>query len=174
MRIADLGAGSGVGLVHILAMTNKRIYLVGFDSSEGMLRRNRDKIRRFAEVANRSVDRENIKNLRLVRHDLTEEFPKGEKFDIVFLSFVVNHIPVDKREKFFENINSILKENGLLIMAQLINQSKHDRNFADWLLWVTQTHQGFPFKNEYLAMLSKYFKDIKGYLNSNIIIARRR
>jgi len=175
MIIADLGSGSGIALVEILSTCKKRINLFGFDSSVGMIERSRRRIEKFKEEHKTPIDRENARNVQLILHDLTDDFPdenKG-KFDLVFLSFVVNHIPPEKRDGFFKNISSILKKDGWLVMAQLINQSKFDRNFSDWLLWVTPTHQGFPFRDEYLAMLARNFSEVKDYLHGNIIVARK-
>jgi len=175
MMVADLGSGSGIALVEILRSSKKRINLFGFDSSIGMIERGRRRIERFKKEHNTPMDRENAMNVQLVPHDLMDDFPDEDegRFDMVFLSFVVNHIPPEKRDGFFKNINSILKKDGWLVMVQLINQSKFDRNFSDWLLWVTPTHQGFPFRDEYLTMLRENFSWVNDHLQGNIIVARK-
>jgi|GEM_PF-5623873 len=173
-KIADLGCGSGISLIEILANVNNEINLVGFDNSKEMIRRSEEMINKLVEGYPTQINKRNVENLQLSLHNLTEGFPKDEKFDVVFLSLIISYIPKDKRNDFFRDINNILKEDGRVVIFQLINQSKFDRIFSDWLLYVVPNYHGFPFKDEYLKMLSDNFKNIKCYMNSNIIVARKK
>lgn len=174
MKIADLGCGSGIALVEILANSKEEIKLVGFDNSEEMIRRSKERIEKFKEEYPTPLNKRNVDTVELVYHNLTEKFPKDEKFDIVFLSLVISYIPKEKRDEFFKNINNILKKEGKVIIFQLLNQSKFNRVFSEWLLYVVPGFCGFPFKDEYLRMLKGNFRDIKSYFRSNIIVANKK
>jgi ubiquinone/menaquinone biosynthesis C-methylase UbiE len=171
-RVADIGSGSGIALVDILSKSDKDIQLTGFDYSSKMLERSKERIRRFIKKSDSDIRQENAEKVLLIRHNLLDDFPKGHKFDAVFISLVINHIPPEKRGIVFDKIKSVMKPSATLVIFQLVNQSKFDRVFSDWLLQVVPSHKGFPVKDEFITMLSDKFDIEKVSFRGNIIVAK--
>ncbi len=171
-HVADIGSGSGIALVDILSKSDENIELTGFDYSSKMLERNKERIGKFVKKANSDIQRENAKKVQLVRHNLLEDFPRGHSFDAVFISLVINHIPPEKRVMVFDKIKSVMKPDATLVVFQLVNQSRFNKVFSDWLLHVVPSHKGFPVKDEFITMLSDKFDIERVSFRGNITVAK--
>ena len=171
-QVADIGSGSGIALVDILSKSDEDIQLTGFDYSSKMLERSKERIGKFIKKSDSALQQENAENVRLIRHNLLDDFPKEHKFDAVFISLVINHISPEKREIVFDKIKSVMSPGATLVIFQLVNQSRFDRVFSDWLLHVVPSHQGFPVKDDYINMLSSKFNINKVAFRGNIIVAK--
>ncbi len=169
--ILDLGCGSGTSIEQILLECKRNVNIVGIDNSTESLKVAEKRIKKLYKYVNDDVVRRNIKKIKLLKYDLTKGLPKNRKYDVVFMSLLINHIPENKREMFFKNIKSILKENGKVVVYQIVNKSKFERA-AMWVMHTVPTHWEYPFKDEYLKMLSEIFNSVHCYLDGAIVVAK--
>ena len=96
--------------------------------------------------------------------DLTTPIEVKYKFDVVYSIFVLEHISKEKNDVFFNNIHSVLKEDGLVIIL-IPNGEKEGAN-------------KFPYHVQYIGYdnfnktLKKYFDIVKiyGIEHSNKVI----
>jgi len=171
-KILDLGCGSGVSIEQILFECNKPIYITGIDNSKTSLEEADRLMKKLYKEIKNPITKENIKHVKLLKYDLSKNFPKNEKYDVVFMSLLVHHIPKEKRYSFFRNVKKLLKNEGLVVVYQIIHKSKFERA-PMWVMHVIPSHQEYPFKNEYLKMFYEIFSDVKYYLDGNIVIAKK-
>lgn len=103
-RILEIGSGIGE-ICYRLATDYHNSEVVGFDISEQSI-----KIASDLFVAS---------NLSFVRADrITEaKFSKKEKFDLIFLMDVYEHIPVDDRNELHQFISENISENGFVFFS---------------------------------------------------------
>lgn len=97
--ILDLGCGTGRNACLMRNYLNEKGFILGLDVSEGMGKQFNKKVRNFKNVA--------FKNQRI---DLP--FSLGNKFDKVFISFVLHGFPHKVRETIINNAYENLKTGG--------------------------------------------------------------
>lgn len=168
-RVADLGCGSGGEIIEMLSLSNKVLHITGFDNSNAMLQKAKTAVKNFE--AKNSIQSQNAAAVQFIQYNITEDFTnlnKFNKFDGVFASLVLHHLENQEREILLNRIKNILKPYGRLILFQLVNESKFQRIFSDWLMFVVPSHRGFPFRKDYLDMLNHNFSNVKSIL-SNLI-----
>lgn len=163
-RIVDYGCGSGTSIIEILEKSNKPMEIIGLDTSKEMLKMAEERI---------NLLKTKNGNVKLIKKDLSKAFHFNPPFDHAFASILINHIPENKREQFYAQIAKSLRPNGKLVIFQLVNKDKFNRIFSDWLLNVVPSHHGFPFLDEYLNQLRKYFSKTEVMLDGMIIIAHK-
>ncbi len=110
-NVLDIGCGNG-RLIEILSQVN---YL-GIDGSKSLI----DEARKKMEIVNLSINKQglklkiNFKNLDILELNKLD----GKNFDVVFMFASFNHIPSEElRLKVLNDIKSLLKPNGLLVMT---------------------------------------------------------
>lgn len=116
-RIALLELGCGDAFYTAKALSNCRLDpYVGVDLSELAL----------AEAAkNLAALRGEI---RLVCANMLEALEKESgKFDIVFTSFALHHLNIDEKRRFFALCRRALKEDGLLVLIDVMREEHEDR-----------------------------------------------
>lgn len=168
-KIVDLACGSGASLLNILITAKQPIKLTGADSSNQMLELGRERLEELR--SNENVLAENIDNISLLQKDLSKDFLFEEKFDAAFCSVMVHYIPKEERTDFYGKINNLLKSKGKFVSFQLVNKSRFERVFSDWLLHVVPGYHGFPFLNDYLKNVSANFSSCNSLLNGSIVVA---
>ncbi|HIH09970.1 MAG TPA: class I SAM-dependent methyltransferase [Candidatus Diapherotrites archaeon] len=161
-KIIDYGCGSGTAITEIIERSEKPLEIIGVDISSKMLK--------MAEQRVKIIKREDIK-VKLLKKDLSKKFYFELLFDCAFASILINHIPQNERENFYRKVAENLKPNGKFVLFQLVNRTKFDRIFSDWLLNVVPSHHGFPILNEYISQIKKYFSKVEVLLNGTIVIA---
>ena len=98
--ILDLGCGTGRNACLMRNYLSEKGFILGLDVSEGMGKQFNEKVRHFKNVA--------FKNQRI---DLP--FSLGNKFDKVFISFVLHGFPHEVRETIINNAYENLKTGGI-------------------------------------------------------------
>lgn len=172
-EILDLGCGSGVSLEQILwELRKKRVNITGVDASKISLDRAGTRLRKLYDSTENLLLKENIKRVELKCHNLREKMPSHKKFDLIFMSLLVHHIPKKQRKKFFENLSGILKPNGRVCVFQIIHKSKFERA-SMWVMHVVPSHEEYPFKDEWLRMFSSVFRKVKYWLDGMIVLAEK-
>ncbi len=171
--VLDLGCGGGIGLETIILNTNKKINLYGAEVSKKYLERSKKRIKKIEKELKNKIMKENINNLKLINYNPKKGIPKERKYNAIFMSIVLNHIPEKERSAFFKEVKEILKPKGHLIIFQLIHQSKFKRNPICWLMHVVPTHSEYPFRKTYVKSVKKEFRKVKELLNGVILIAQK-
>ena len=97
--ILDLGCGTGRNACLMRNYLSEKGFILGLDVSEGMGKQFNEKVRNFKNVA--------FKNQRI---DLP--FSLEDKFDKVFISFVLHGFPHEVRETIINNAYENLKTSG--------------------------------------------------------------
>ena len=170
--ILDLGCGSGVSTEQILFECRKPVNITGIDQSKTSIEKARTRMEELQKNAEDPVIRKNIRGVELFQHDITKQIPDDKKYDVVFMSLLVNHIPEKKRYSFFANVKALLKDNGTVVVYQFVHGSRFER-VPMWVMNIVPTHQDFPFRDEYLEMFRDIFGHVRSYLGGNIVVAGR-
>jgi len=171
-EILDLGCGSGVSIEQILLECRKKVSITGMDRSKESIQKAKEKFKALYKEDISPVMKDNLKRLEFLQHDMLKPLPIGKKYDVVFMSLLLNHIPEDKRMHFFEDIKSVLKDNGIVVIYQIIHKSKLERA-PMWVIHTVPTHHEFPFKDDYLNTLSSVFSNVTQYLEGTVVIAEK-
>jgi ubiquinone/menaquinone biosynthesis C-methylase UbiE len=105
MTVLDIGCGPGFFSMEMAQMVGKSGRVIAADLQEGMLQKVRDKI----------IDTELEERITL---HLCKDNKIGitDNVDFVLLFYIVHEVP-DKKE-FFNEIGTILKQNGLILIAE--------------------------------------------------------
>ena len=105
-KVMDIGAGTGI-LDIMLAPYVKEI--VAFDLSEGML-----------NVFKEKIEKNNINNIRIYKHDiLSEGFPEKD-FDLIITSMTFHHL--DDPIEALKNLKEYLKTGGYIAVIDLYKE----------------------------------------------------
>ena len=108
-QILDLGCGTG--LPYDKYFVKNKMNLTGIDISE-----------KHIELAK--------KNVKTAKYLVGDFFSKDikEKFDAIVSFFAIFHIPRTEHKKLFERINSLLKNNGYILLTLGADSMKYDVN----------------------------------------------
>jgi len=168
--VLDFGCGGGIGLEQILLETSKNIFLDGMDTSGNYLERAKKRMQHLYTNTQSEIIKRNIKKIQFTLFDPKKPLPKNKKYDVIFLSIVLNHIKEEKHAKLFKELKSMLKRNGRLVIYQLINQSKYNR-VPIWVMHVVPSHQEYPFRETYLRNIKKNFRNVDCFFDGTITVS---
>lgn len=98
-KILDLGAGTGRNALLMSRHLAGQGKIVGLEISAEM-------------IANFRKNTANIKNIEVINQRIDQPFTLGEKFDKVFISFVIHGFPHPVREEIIKNAYNNLREGG--------------------------------------------------------------
>ncbi len=98
-KILDFGAGTGRNALLMHKYLNENGKIVGLEISEEMIKQFEEKTK-------------NISNIELIRQRIDVPFELNEKFDKVFISFVIHGFPHNVREQIIKNAYNNLKPGG--------------------------------------------------------------
>ena len=151
-RVADVGCGDGKITLE-LAQQHPSIIFEGYDlSKQAML---------FAKAYSC-----NIGNLKFYNEDF--KYSK-ESYDIILCIEVLEHIPNNEIEYFVKNLNSKLKENGLMIVSVPTQNLKiHPKHYRHYTLDLLKEHLKLFTLEEYYYLHN--FKSIKTRIINFILI----
>lgn len=121
--ILDFGAGSGKNAFTMLKYIGKDAKITGLDISEVMQQNFENKMNRFPNVT-------------FLRKRIDEPLNLNEKFDNVFISFVIHGFPNEIRDKIIDNAYSSLKKGGRFIIL----------DFAEFSLEKMPSYYRVPFE----------------------------
>jgi trans-aconitate 2-methyltransferase len=115
-RVLEIGCGNGA-LTKLIADKTKRGHIFALDiSSESIAHAKR-----------------NLAGYQNITHLVTDVrvFESKDKFDVIVLSDVLEHIPLDIHDALFNNLNKLMDRNGFLFIH--IPEPKY-------LEWITENH----------------------------------
>jgi len=99
-RVAELGVGNGRNAILLSSRVGKDGEIVGFDISQDMLEKARRKTKKY-------------ENIRIIKHDIREEFPEFHHyFDVALIALAFHGFTPDERERILGNVRKILKNGG--------------------------------------------------------------
>ena len=100
-KVVELGVGNGRNAILLSDRVGNEGEIVGFDISPDMLKRAKEKTRKY-------------ENIKILKHDIREEFPSKfyDYFDVALISFAFHGFEPEDKEKIFENVRKILKNGG--------------------------------------------------------------
>lgn len=135
--------GCGTGLVSFnLQDKLKKITLI--DSSMGMI-----------EELNKKINKYEVKNMVAIKVDITEENSLDMKYDLIYNSMVLHHIP-DTRA-IIKDFYKLLNGEGLLCIVDLDKEDgRFHKKYPDF-----GGHNGFEQEELKKLMLEAGFKDVK-------------
>jgi len=99
-RVIDFGAGTGKNALIMRQFVKKDGYILGVDIGKEMSEQFLEKTAQFD-------------NIRLLNRSILEPFDSTQKFDMVFISFVLHGFTQENREKIIKNAYSLLKDGGV-------------------------------------------------------------
>jgi ubiquinone/menaquinone biosynthesis C-methylase UbiE len=105
MVVLDLGCGPGFFSVEMAQMVGKTGRVIASDLQEGMLQKVKDKIR--------GTELEDRISLHMCGEN---KIGISENVDFVLLFYMVHEVP--DKEKFFNEIGTILKQNGQVLIVE--------------------------------------------------------
>lgn len=119
-RILDLGCGDGRLLAAVLAARPSVEQAVALDVSEPMLVAARD---RFVDDA----------RVRVGVHDLREELPADEPFDVVVSGFAIHHLEDDRKAELYREAAELVAPGGLFANLEVVSSAtpEEHRRFLD-------------------------------------------
>jgi SAM-dependent methyltransferase/4-hydroxybenzoate polyprenyltransferase len=156
--VLDIGCGTGASLFSVLDEANFPVFLNGTDTSKKSLEIAGKKITKELNKESNKTRTENLEKINLFVHDFSKK-PLNKKYNHIFLSFVINHIPKKQRLNFYRNIANSLEKNGTCVIYQLVSASKFKR-VPMWVMHNVPTHQEFPFFDEYINELQTVFSEV--------------
>jgi len=121
--ILDFGAGTGKNAFLMLRYLGKDGKITGVDISDVMKQHFENKMSKFPNVA-------------FLQKRIDEPLNLNEKFDNVFISFVLHGFPNDVRSKIIDNAYSSLKKGGRFVIL----------DFAEFSLEEMPPYYRIPFK----------------------------
>lgn len=170
--VLDYGCGGGIGLEAVLKNVNKEIELTGAEISKEYLERAKIRIKKLYSETTDKIIRDNINKMQFIQFNPERGLPTDKKYDVIFISIVLNHIAPEERDDFFENIKGMLKDDGIFVVYQLIHQSKLIRNPICWTMHTVPTHTEYPFREEYIEKLKKHFKNVEESLKGMVVVTK--
>ncbi len=166
--VLDYGCGSGVGLEQLLELSNKPLQLIGTDPSNKFFS---DAKRRIQGLAfGDSVRSTNKANL--VFEDFKNLDRYEGKLDAIFISIIFNHIAQAEHIAVFRKLNALLKPGGKLVIVQLIDFGKHNRN-PIWVMHNIPSHKGYPMREQFVNDLRTVFGKVDERLDGMITISTK-
>jgi ubiquinone/menaquinone biosynthesis C-methylase UbiE len=115
-KILDLGAGTGRNALLMNGFLNGDGKIVGMEISDEMIKRFREKTRKFT-------------NIELATARIDQPFDLKEPFDKAFISFVLHGFPHPVRETVIQNVYSNLKDGGDFIILDYNEFKIHQMPF---------------------------------------------
>ena len=113
-NILKLGFGAGREIEFLLKKGYKNIY--GIEGSE-----------KFLELVKEELKNKNENIANDLYYSVLPEIniPEGIKFDLIFSTFVWNHLPEIMYERTVKNITNLLKFNGKVLIAYSLNNNEN-------------------------------------------------
>ena len=166
--VLDYGCGGGVGLEQLIELSNKPVTLIGTDPSTKFFLEAKKRIKdlNFED----EIRRENQKNIKFEEFDNLNNYL--EKFDAIFISIIFNHIWQKDHLQIFKQLNSLLKNHGKLVVVQLLDFGKFNRN-PIWVMHNIPSHKGYPMKDQFIADLKSTFSSVEIQLDGMISVSTK-
>ncbi len=159
-KIIDFGAGTGKNALIMRQYIKKDGFILGVDIGKEMSEQFLQKTAQFD-------------NIKLLNKSILEPFNTKQKFDMVFISFVLHGFTQDNREKIIKNAYSLLKDGGVFA---ILDYNEFDVDSSPFYIKTAIRKVECPLAEDFIkrdlkAMLSKAgFREFnqkeyfKGYL----------
>ncbi|VVC03634.1 Ubiquinone/menaquinone biosynthesis C-methyltransferase UbiE [Candidatus Burarchaeum australiense] len=167
--VLDFGGGGGIALENILKETTAKIFLEEFERSNEYLFLAKKRINDLFKKTKSDIIKENIRRM-VFRNNFDISAVRDNTYDVIFMSLVLHHIPSTTRGNLLAELQRILKPGGKFVAYHFIHKSKFERN-PIWLMYSVPTHQGYPFKDEYLNLLRKNFSSVEDHFGGLVTVA---
>ncbi len=161
----DLGCGKGTDLIRLRESVGERGFVYGVDISEGMLSK-----------AQKSIDKFQYTNVRLIRSELEQLPIDSFAADLVISNCAINHAK-DKRAVWSE-IHRVLKRGGRFVVSDIYAMDPVPQEYADDPVAVSECWAGAITKDVYMKILTEQgFKNVrieeesKPYEKGKIVVA---
>ncbi len=122
-KIADFGAGTGRNAILMHNFLSKQGKVLGLEISEEM--------RAQFETKTKNID-----NINVINQRIDKPLSQDQKFDKVFISFVIHGFPHEVRKEIIKNAFNLLKDDGEFIIL----------DFNEFVLEKTPFYFRIPFK----------------------------
>ncbi len=122
-KILDLGCGTGRNILLMNKYTSENSQLIGIDISEDMEKQFHKNCEHFP-------------NLKFINQRIDQEFDLGQKYDKVFISFVLHGFPHEIRKQIIRNAYNHLKVGGTFNIL----------DFAEFDMKTMPAHHRYIFK----------------------------
>lgn len=131
-----------------IVKNNPNIQVIGLDRSEAMLKE-----------ARRKIEKENLKNVKLLCQDATQTGLESDSFDYIILGLVLHECDARLWKKILDEAHRLLKKDGKLIVLEWDKQTAMSRKIKFAPLYATETlgNLGY-FRKFYNMEKSKFFK----------------
>ncbi len=166
--ILDYGCGGGVSLEQLIELSHIPIQFIGADPSTKFFEEARSRIKKlkFKEA----VKIKNQKNVKFESIDSLNNYSGA--FDGIFVSIIFNHIKQEDYIDTFKKLSNLLKSGGKLVIVQLMDFGKYDRN-PIWIMHNIPSHKGYPMKDRFIHDLNSVFPKVEEQLNGIITISTK-
>lgn len=171
LKVLDFGCGGGIGTEQMLRSAAMPISILGVDSSKFYLKRAENRIRGLKKSLHASTPLTQSK-VRFMLYDYLTGEPLNEKFDIIYMSLVLNHITYVEQQKLISLLKSYLNEGGVLAIYQIINSGPFDRSPLCWVMHVVPSHKCYPEKERYFGLLKEQFRYVEEFFGGNVVLAK--
>ncbi len=122
-KIADFGAGTGRNAILMHNFLSEKGEVLGLEISEEM--------RAQFEIKTKNID-----NINVINQRIDKPLSLDQKFDKVFISFVIHGFPHEVRKEIIKNAFNLLKDDGEFIIL----------DFNEFVLEKTPFYFRIPFK----------------------------
>ena len=175
ITVANLAVGSGIDTKEIiskllLSNNNLKIIIYCFDTSPILLQRALDNLTMFKRQISFELHEKNIElQFHFSNITLGEQIGLPDSsIDLVIANYILHFIPNESCDNFFLQIASLIKNNGLFLMSQIVSISENVPHPITPLLQPFKNFHGIPTINEIKEHGKKHFKEVKdNHLSTN-------
>ncbi len=147
VKVIDLGCGDGLFIQELLkAFTPASVTLV--DGSTEMLE----------AAQNRLGENGNIRFIKASFQDLVAREPLTEKFDLIYSSLAIHHLPFEEKKHLCEYIHNLLSPNGFFVNYDVVvppSEKIEKWYLALWMQWIRE-HPDKEMSEKLLGIPEQY------------------
>lgn len=168
LTIANLTVGSGIETIDIInklikTNDNMKIIVYCFDTSPVLLKRAIDNLTTFKRQISFELHEKNIElKINFSQISFAESIGMADfSLDLLIANYIFHFLSNDQRENFFKQIASLLKNNGIFLMSQIVSISNTIPHPITPLFLPFKNFNGIPVISDVKETAKKYFKDVK-------------
>jgi len=144
-KVIDFGAGTGKNALIMRQFVKKDGFILGVDIGKEM----------SEQFLKKTAPYDNIK---LLNKSILEPFDTNQKFDMVFISFVLHGFTQENREKIIKNAYSLLKDGGVFA---ILDYNEFDVDKAPFYIKTAIRKVECPLAEDFIK------RDLKEMLKAN-------
>ena len=147
--VADFGAGTGRNALLMHPCIGNRGEIVGFEIGKEMQKQFEQNTKGY-------------KNITLVKKSILEPLKEEEKFDFVFISFVLHGFTKENQDKIIQNAYNILKKGGVFA---ILDYNEFDVDNAPFIVRFGIRFLECPLAEEFIKTDIEDLLRTKGFMN---------